>query len=181
MFPNRVLRESGVKVRAKEPIPLKRHRQALDADASPEAVKVVTHAYEGPNRRVRAKWLEPRKVRLDDAGVVAATEGESTETLLRRVSLWGGLGQATRDQRAKFVATLEALAAKGRRDSHPIWPDIVAAAARYVRAVGAVGRIDEPLLNDALHAAQAAHAESVCAQPQPQVIERLRTAARAPH
>lgn len=181
MFPNAPLSAFGVRLEVKEPIPLKRDRQDPDVDASPEAAKVVTHAYEGPNRRVRAKWLEPRRVRLDDAGVVANGDGESTETLLRRVSLWGGLGQATRDQRAKFVATLEALAAKGRRDSRPIWPDIVAAAARYVRAVGATGRIDEPLLNDALHAAQAAHADSDCAQPQPQVIARLQSAARAPH
>lgn len=154
--------------------------KTLDDAAAPEA-RVVTHAYEGPNRRVRAKWFEKRKARLDDAGFAVTGEGESTETLLRRVSLWGGLASATRDQRAKFVGTLEALAAKGRRDAHPIWPDIVAAAARYVRAVGAEGRIDEPLLTDALHAAQTAHAESNCAQPQPDVLARLQSASRAPH
>ena len=160
---------------------MKRPDHAPDVDVSPEMAGVVTHAYEGPNRRLRDKWLASRKARLDDAAVAAGAEGESTETLLRRVSLWGGLSQATRDQRAKFVATLETLAAKGRRDSHPIWPDIVTAVARYVRAVGAVGRIDEPLLNDALHAAQTAHAESDCAEPQPDVLARLQTASRAPH
>ena len=161
---------------------MKRATQIQDADASPEAAKVVTHAYEGPNRRHRAKWLEPRKRRLADASATASSaDAESAETLLRRVSLWGGLGQATRDQRAKFVATLETLADKGRSDVHPIWPDIVAAAARYLRAVGAAGRIDEPLLNDALHAAQTAHAENGCAEPRPEVLARLQSAARAPH
>ncbi len=161
---------------------MKHAQHVPDADTSPDSAKVVTHTYEGPNRRLRAKWLEPRKVRLDDASVATGgAEAESTETLLRRVSLWGGLGQATRDQRARFVATLETLAAKGRRDTHPIWPDIVAAAARYVRAVGATGKIDEPLLNDALHAAQTAHAENGCAEPQPEVLARLQSAARAPH
>ena len=143
---------------------------------------VVTHAYEGPNRRLRAKWFASKKARLDDAGLPeVAADAESTETLLRRVSLWGGMGQAARDQRARFLATLEALADKGRRGGNPIWPDIVEAAARYVRAVGATGKIDEPLLNDALHAAQAAHVDSECAVPQTEVMERLLSASRAPH
>ena len=143
---------------------------------------VITHAYEGPNRRLRAKWFASKKARLDDAGPTqVAADAESTETLLRRVSLWGGMGQAARDQRAKFLATLEALADKGRQGNNPIWPEIVQAAARYVRAVGATGKIDEPLLNDALHAAQTAHVDSACAVPQPDVMERLNTASRAPH
>ena len=166
---------SGMKVQSHSAAP---PAPAADADGA----WVVTHAYEGPNRRQRAKWFASRKVRLDDAGPTeVAAAAESTETLLRRVSLWGGMGQAARDQRAKFLATLEALAAKGRRDGQPIWSEIVAAAARYVRAVGATGKIDEPLLNDALHAAQTAHAENGYAEPRPEVMDRLRAAARAPH
>lgn len=148
---------------------------------APADAWVVTHGYEGPTRRRRNAWFG-RKQRLDDADVRAlGAEAESTATLLRRVSLWGGLANAARDKRAAFVVNLEALAAKGRRDRMPIWPDIVAAAARYVRAVGALGRIDDPLLNDALHAAQRAHAESHVAEPQPAVLDRLEAAARAPH
>ncbi|MDX2234139.1 MAG: hypothetical protein NW200_06545 [Hyphomonadaceae bacterium] len=149
--------------------------------AAPESEWVVTHGYEGPTRRRKKLWFG-RKVRLADADVShISAEGESTATLLRRVSLWGGLANAARDQRAAFLATLEALAEKGRRDHMPIWPDIVAAAARYVRAVGAQGRIDDPLLNDALQAAQRAHAESHQAEPQKAVVDRLDLAARAPH
>lgn len=139
---------------------------------------VVSRAYEGPNRRQRSK-LFARKVRLDDAHAVADADAESTATLLRRVTLWGNLQAAARDQRAAFVVTLEALAAKGRRDRHPIWPDIVEAAARYVRAVGAAGPIDDPLLNDALSAAQRAHFEAAAAEPQPAMLDRLSEASRA--
>lgn len=162
---------------------MKPQRRPQETDTTdPEGAWVVTHAYEGPNRRHRAKWFASKKARLDDAGPTeVAVDAESTETLLRRVSLWGGMGQAARDQRARFLATLEALADKGRRSGNPIWPDIVEAAARYVRAVGATGKIDEPLLNDALHAAQAAHVDSDCASPQPEVMERLLKASRAPH
>jgi hypothetical protein len=149
----------------------------MSADHKSEASWVVSQAYEGPNRRHRAAWFT-RKGRLDDAGVAVPADAESTDTMLRRVSVWGGLAQAARDRRAAFVATLEALAEKGMRGDHAVWPDIVAAAARYVRAVGASGRIDEPLLNDALRAAQRAHAEDDVAAPQPDVLARLEKAAR---
>jgi hypothetical protein len=140
----------------------------------------VSHPYEGPDRRRHGK-LFARKARLDDAHAAVSADGESTATLLRRVSLWGSLQTAHRDQRATFVAMLEALAEKGRSDHMRIWPDIVAAAARYLRAVGADGHVDDPLLNDALHAAQRAHFENGLAEPQEQVVERLESAARAPH
>jgi hypothetical protein len=156
-----------------------RNTQPVSPDPKTADAWVVSHAYEGPNRRRRGK-LFARKVRLDDADANPGADGESTATLLRRVSLWGNLGDAARDQRARFVATLEALADKGRRDQRAIWPDIVEAAARYVRAVGAFGHIDDPMLNDALKAAQRAHFEDGCAEPQAEVVKRLETAARAP-
>jgi urease accessory protein UreF len=143
-----------------------------------EASEVVSPAYQGPNRRHRAAWFS-RKERLDDAQAAVAADAESTETLLRRVSLWGGLASAARDRRAEFVATLEALAAKGREGGQPVWPDVVAAVARYVRAVGATGAIDERLLNDALLAAQRARAENDQATPPNEVLRRLDSAARA--
>lgn len=153
----------------------------MSANRTPDAPEgdawVVSQAYEGPNRRRRAAWFT-RKARLDDAGAAVAPDAESTDTMLRRVSVWGGLAQAARDQRAAFVATLEALAEKGMRGEHAVWPDIVAAAARYVRAVGASGQIDEPLLNDALRAAHRARAEDGAATPQPDVVARLDKAAR---
>jgi hypothetical protein len=48
-----------------------------------------------------------------------------------------------------------------------------------VRAVGAAGAIDEPLLNDALRAAQLARAENGHADPQDEMVQRLDDAARA--
>jgi hypothetical protein len=149
----------------------------VSAEPKPTQDWVVSQDYEGPNRRRRGK-LFVRKTRLDDVGVDADIGAESTATLLRRVSLWGNLADAAREQRARFVAMLEALAEKGRRDQRAVWPDIVEAAARYVRAVGASGRIDDPLLNDALQAAQRAHFEGAEAEPTAQVVKRLETAAR---
>jgi hypothetical protein len=151
----------------------------MSSRPSTEVSEVVSPAYQGPNRRRRAAWFS-RKERLDDASVAVAAEGEATETLLRRVSLWGDLASAARDRRAEFVATLEALAEKGRKAGQPVWPDIVAAVARYVRAVGATGPLDERLLNDALLAAQRARAESDQAAPASDVLRRLDRAARTP-
>jgi hypothetical protein len=137
---------------------------------------VVSRAYEGPNRRVRKAWFA-RRERLDDAGVTVDAQAESTATLLRRVSLWGRIG-AQRDQRAAFVVTLEALAAKGRAEHSPVWPTLVEAVARYLRAAGAAGPVDERLVDDALHAAQRAHAEEGAAEPQTALIHRLDAATR---
>ena len=54
-------------------------------------------------------------------------------------------------------------------------------AALYIRAVGAKGRIDENLLQEAILAATAAHAEGEGAVRDDALIERLQAAARAPH
>lgn len=148
-------------------------RKPHEAESDPW---VVSQEYEGPNRRHRAAWFA-KKHRLDDVHAEVEADAESTETLLRRVSVWGGLANAARDQRAVFLATLEALAAKGKRDRHPMWPEVVAACARYVRSVGAEGKIDEPLLNDALRAAQRANVEQAQARPETELIERLERAA----
>jgi predicted nucleic acid-binding protein len=139
---------------------------------------VVSHAYEGPNRRRRASWFSRRKVRLDDAAQASDPELEPTETLLRRVSLWTGLDRADRDQRAQYVATLEGLARKGRREGHRHWPEIIEASARYVRAAGASGEIDAPLLADAIHAASRAHYENGDAGAGRGFVKRLLDACR---
>ena len=142
---------------------------------------VISHAYEGPDRRQRSKMFLPKKARLDDARVEPNIEAESMDTTLRRLSLWGNLTAAARDQRAKLLANIEALSARARAENQKVWPDILDAVARYLRAVGANGKIDEPLLNDALHAAHVAHVEGDSTGAQAAVISRLDAAARAPH
>jgi hypothetical protein len=138
---------------------------------------VVSHDYEGPNRRQRAAWFKP-KARLDDVAGDCGADSESADTLLRRVSLFGALAGAAREKRAQFVCMLETLVEKGRAGGHVVWPDIVAACARYVRAVGADGTLDDPLVNEALLAAQRAHAENGHGPAPDHVIARLDAAAR---
>lgn len=145
--------------------------------AQPESW-VVSPAYEGQNRRKRGRWFSFQNARLDDAGVAVPPDSEATETLLRRVSLWTGLGSADRDQRARYVATLEELARKGRRDGQRHWPEIIEASARYVRAAGAKGEIDEPLLADAVMAANRAHYEGGDPSPARRFVARLLDACR---
>lgn len=139
---------------------------------------VVSPAYEGENRRRRGRWFSFQNARLDDAGVKADAESQPTETLLRRVSLWTNVSRADRDQRAQYVATLEALAQKGRREGHRHWPDIIDASAKYVRSAGAEGPIDEPLLTDAVLAANRAHYENSLARPAQGLVQRLLNACR---
>lgn len=145
--------------------------------AAPEGW-VVSPAYEGQNRRKRGRWFSFQNARLDDAGVAVDSEAEATETLLRRVSLWTGLGSADRDQRARYVATLETLARKGRREGHRHWPEIIEASARYVRSAGAKGEIDEPLLADAVMAASRARYEGGDPSPARRFVARLLDACR---
>jgi len=139
---------------------------------------VVSPAYEGENRRRRGRWFSFQNARLDDAGARADADAQPTETLLRRISLWTGLAQADRDQRATYVATLEALARKGRREGHRHWPDIIEASARYVRSAGATGEIDEPLLTDAILAANRAHYENGDGSRSQRFVQRLLNACR---
>lgn len=147
------------------------------ADIAPESW-VVSPGYEGENRRRRGRWFSFQNARLDDAGAKVDPDAQPTETLLRRVSLWTGVANADRDGRAQYVATLEALAAKGRREGHRHWPDIIDASARYVRSAGAEGPIDEPLLNDAVLAANRAHYENTLARPAQGLVQRLLEACR---
>lgn len=139
---------------------------------------VVSQDYEGPNRRRRAPLFSRPKVRLDDAGFGPQNASESMDTTLRRLSLWRGLSGADRDQRAKFIATIEALMQRGRNEGQRAWPDILEAVAAYLRAVGARGKVDEPLIEEALHAAHFAHAEGDLASDVSPIIARLR--ARTP-
>ncbi len=152
----------------------------LDATVPPEGEEnwVVSRQYEGPNRRFRMSWFTRRKVRLDDAAVPESADAEPLETLLRRVSVWTGIAGASRDHRARYVHTLEALAKKGRREGHRHWPEIIEASARYVRAAGAEGAIDEPLLMDAILAANRAHYENGQARPPQGLVTRLINACR---
>lgn len=139
---------------------------------------VVSPAYEGENRRHRGRWFSFQNARLDDAGMSADADSQPTETLLRRLSLWTGLASADRDQRAKYLATLEALSKKGRREGHRHWLDIIDASARYVRSAGAGGKIDEPLLTDAILAANRAHYENGDPTPAQRFTQRLLNACR---
>jgi len=139
---------------------------------------VVSPAYEGQNRRRRRRWFSLRAARLDDAGAEVDVDAQATETLLRRLSVWTGISAADRDGRAEYVATLEALARKGRREGQRHWPDIIDASARYVRSAGAQGPIDEPLLTDAVLAANRAHYENALARPAQRLIQRLLNACR---
>jgi hypothetical protein len=139
---------------------------------------VVSPAYEGQNRRRRGRWFSFQNARLDDAGAKADADAQPTETLLRRVSLWTGISSADRDQRAQYVATLEALAQKGRREGCRHWPDIIDASAKYVRSAGAEGPIDEPLLSDAVLAANRAHYENTLPRPAQGLVQRLLNACR---
>ncbi|GEM_PF-5792171 len=152
------------------------------ANANPKSGEdanwVVSPAYEGENRRHRGRWFSFQNARLDDAGVKADADAQPTETLLRRVSLWTGISGADRNQRAQYVATLEALAVKGRREGHRHWPDIIDASAKYVRSAGAEGPIDEPLLTDAVLAANRAHYENTLARPAQGLVQRLLNACR---
>jgi hypothetical protein len=153
---------------------------SVDATVPPEGDEswVVSRQYEGPNRRFRMSWFTRRKVRLDDAPAPEQADNEALETLLRRVSLWTGVASANRDHRARYVHTLEALARKGRRDGHRHWPEIIEASARYVRSAGAEGPIDEPLLMDAILAANRAHYENGQAKPVQGLVTRLINACR---
>jgi hypothetical protein len=147
---------------------------------SPESDEswVVSRQYEGPNRRSRMAWFKRRKDRLDDVPVPEHADTEPLETLLRRVSVWTGVARADRDHRARYVHTLEALARKGRREGQRHWPEIIEASARYVRSAGADGPIDEPLLMDAILAANRAHYENGQAKPQQGLVTRLINACR---
>lgn len=159
-------------------IPLSAASQPVEPDPAASPSWVVSQEYEGPNRRKRGRWFSFQNARLDDAGVAVDPDGEATETLLRRVSVWTGLAAADRDQRARYVATLEALARKGRREGHRHWPEIIEASARYVRAAGATGKIDEPLLSDAVLAANRAHYENADTVRSRGFVSRLLDACR---
>lgn len=113
---------------------------------------VESSVYVGPERRRRNPWLGKPVRRLADSKVLekhdrVAVDPSPFATQIRQVRLSAfGIERADRERRAQFLADVQRAARAADRARLPHAAGSLDSLARYLSAIGAVGKLDEVLI-----------------------------------
>jgi hypothetical protein len=113
---------------------------------------VESSVYVGPERRRRNPWLGKPVRRLADSKVLekqdrATVDPSPFATQIRQVRLSAfGIERADRERRAQFLADVQRAARAADRARLPHAAGTLDSLARYLSAIGAVGKLDEVLI-----------------------------------
>lgn len=113
---------------------------------------VESHVYVGPERRRRNPWLGKPVRRLADSKIIekqdhAMVDPSPFATQIRQVRLSSfGIERSDRERRAQFLVDVHRAAKAADRARLPHASGALTSLARYLSAVGAVGKLDEALI-----------------------------------
>ncbi len=113
---------------------------------------VESSVYVGPERRRHNPWLSKPVRRLADSKVLekqdhAAVDPSPFATQIRQVRLSAfGVERADRERRAQFLADVQRAARAADRARLPHAAGALDSLARYLAAIGAVGKLDDVLI-----------------------------------